>query len=125
MHSLIVVTLAMALASCSLAPPIVVEPERLHNRLKEYYYSKERRLVLVDDYHGVAEEVALPHCDSPRMCGAIVQIKCVSQGLEINDYLNNTNGDLVEMCGGPCFVGIVAMGQRCERRCPPTEWKCR
>jgi len=125
MRSLTVAILGLALANCSLAPPIVVEPERLHNRLKEYYYSKEQRRILVNDYHGVAEELPLPHCDSPRMCGAIVQIRCVSQGLEINDYLDNTTGDLLEMCGGSCFVGIALKAKHCERKCPPTEWKCR
>jgi hypothetical protein len=101
-----------------------IELEKLHPNQLNYYYAEKNKIINVYDYHGVLEETTLPQCAAPLLCGNIAYISCVGGQLSIQEYYNNTTGVLVQDCSEPCINGIILPSQKCDRKCPPKQWRC-
>ena len=122
MKKYIFVIVVYFLHACASAPH-EISIDSLHEGIKKHYYSEGSTIVLVNNLDGTSEEVSLPGCSKPEICGDIVLVACGVDGAI--DYLNNTTGEVVANCGGQCNFGFSKEYDSCLKRCPPKEWACK
>ncbi len=97
--------------------PTDIPIEQLHPTIKEHYYSESPKIVLTNPSSETSEKIELPSCTSPQACGNVVLIVCGVDG--VIDYINNTNGKVIESSGGRCNFGFSSKDKDCKKHCPP------
>ncbi|MFK7886783.1 MAG: hypothetical protein AB8G16_07945 [Gammaproteobacteria bacterium] len=62
-------------------------------------------------------------CDTPKMCGDVVELNCIPEVDGPTIYYDNTFGQVLAYCGGATDCSDPADVVRCGP-CPPSSWTC-